>query len=165
MERAKRVSVLPTGIADCRDLPGHNYWLSRLFVNFEDRMKEDGKFGFLKINQHRLTNDKNGSDSSKDIEDQDVVFDSTFKKNVGIAAASSSVGVAGTAVGASIGATIGALAIGIPSFGVFAGGGLVLGGAIGGAAGVSTVAASAILMQWYASKRKIKKIKQSMAVS
>ncbi len=42
-ETVAQIPVLPSGIARCRDLPGHNYWLSRLFVNFEDRMKEDSK--------------------------------------------------------------------------------------------------------------------------
>ncbi len=161
-ETVSQIPVLPTGIARSRDLPGHNYWLSRLFVNFEDRMKEDSKLSFFKIYQHRLTRLSLEKDtkSSKNIEDENLVLDSSFKKNTKIAAVSTTVGVTGAAVGATIGATIGALLIGIPSFGAFAGGGLVLGGIIGGAAGCSSAVASACLIQWFAKKRKIKKLKE-----
>ncbi len=158
---AKRVPVLPTGDAECENLPGYDFWLSRLYVNFEDRMKEEGKSGSLKINQHRLTTNKKGSNKSKSIEDQDLVYDSTFKKNAKIAAVSTAVGVTGAVVGATIGATIGALAIGLPTFGVAAGVGLLLGGAIGGTAGGSTgAAASAGFMHWFVEKKKMKKIRK-----
>ncbi len=156
---AGRVPILPTGHPHCQNLPGHKLWLSRLFVNFEDRMKEDAKFGFLKMNQHRFTTKMTRSNKEKNIEDQDLVYDSAFRKNAKIAAVSTTVGVTGAVVGASIGATIGALAIGIPSFGIAAGLGLLLGGAIGGAAGGSTGIASASLIHWFARRRKIKKLK------
>ena len=161
-ETVSQIPVLPSGIARCRDLPGHNYWLSRLFVNFEDRLKKDSKMSFFQIYQHRLRSEKDmkESNSSENIEDQDLVYDSTFKKNAKIAAVSTSVGVAGVAVGATIGATIGALAIGLPTFGAAAAGGLILGGAIGAAIGGLSATASARLMQLWAKERKIKKLKE-----
>ncbi len=161
-ETVEKVPVLPAGLARRRDLPGHNYWLSRLFVNFEDRLKKDSKMSFFQIYQHRLRSEKDmkESNSSENIEDQDLVYDSTFKKNAKIAAVSTSVGVAGVAVGATIGATIGALAIGLPTFGAAAAGGLILGGAIGAAIGGLSATASARLMQLWAKERKIKKLKE-----
>ncbi len=156
---ARRVPVLPAGHSHSRHLPGYKYWLSRLFVNFEERMKEDGKIGLISINQERLKLDeKDLSDNSKNIEEEDLLFDSTFSTNAKIAAASAAIGVAGAATGASIGATIGALAIGIPTFGVAAGVGLVLGGFISGAAGGTTGAASAKLMHWYVRRKKMKQL-------
>ena len=55
----------------------------------------------------------------------------------------STAAVAAGGVGATIGAVIGALAIGIPSFGVAAGAGLVIGAVVGGGIGVGVAGATA----------------------
>ena len=87
----------------------------------------------------------------KKIQDQPFVVTRKFKFVT--AAAASGVGAAGTATGAGIGATIGALAIGIPTFGIFAGGGLVIGGAIGGGIGLTCSLATAYAIKYYKKKK------------
>lgn len=62
--------------------------------------------------------------------------------------------------GGSIGATAGALAIGIPSFGVFAGVGLALGFVGGAAVGVGVALATAMAVHYYKKKKRKAKYQQ-----
>ena len=123
-------------------------WLSELWFTICNKCSNDGQIALLMMNLERFQV-RGRVDPEIDIAEQDIViphktwFQKHKKKVLGSGGgASTAAGV----TGAGIGATIGALAIGIPSFGVAAGAGLVLGGAIGGAIGVgSAVGVTALI--------------------
>ncbi len=148
----KRIPVVPAGIASSLSLPGYKYWLSNMFNKALDRMRHQAMCAYILLNEGRIISAEEVDPkkmAETEIQDQPIVEVAT---GVGVA-------VTGAAVGAGVGATIGALAIGIPSFGVFAGGGLVLGGAIGAAIGTVSGVGTGMLMRWY-KKMKRKKLQK-----
>ena len=145
---------VPIVLAGCRNKPSlfggsKVYWLSQIWYAIFDRTSTDGKIVLLLINSHRFKSHED-IDSSAEIFDQPIVVEREptwlkkhFPKLLGIAGIAGAGGAAG-ATGAGIGATIGALAIGIPSFGVAAGVGLLLGAAVGGGIGIGVSAVTAV---------------------
>ena len=97
------------------------------------------------------------ANSKKPINEQKFVLSRKFKWLTALATAG--VGTAGAAAGGTAGALIGALLIGIPSFGVFAGGGLALGAVLGAAIGGGGALATAAAIRFY-KKQRMKKAKE-----
>ena len=124
-------------------LDNKKYWLSDLYGMAKGLVGEMQRDVLIQLNAHRCMIESEVKIKFFDEEDITrqpiVVSDGSeeLKKDIATGTAIAvGVGTATGAVGAGIGATIGALAIGIPTFGVAAGAGLVLGGAIGGMIGV-----------------------------
>ena len=139
-----KANILPAGDAVSFSLLNNQkYWLSELYAMAKGLVGEMQRDVLHQLNCHRFlikselkTNSFDGDITRQPI----VVSDGSAELLKDIAtggAVAVGVGTATGAVGAGIGATIGALAFGIPTFGVAAGVGLVLGGAIGGLAGVA----------------------------
>ena len=124
----KQIQVAAAGHPSRKHLPGRQFWLSFLWIVLLAAVKnEHAKLALQKANEDRFVPEKDGENSSP----TSLVV---TKDHVAILAGSA-VGMAGVAIGGTTGALIGALAIGIPTFGVAAGFGLVLGLVIGGAVG------------------------------
>ena len=149
------VPIVPAGCCSKPSLieGSEEYWLSQVWYTIFDRASTDGKIVLLLINSHRFKSHKD-IDSSAEIFDQPIVFEHDpnwlqkhFPKLIAGA------GGAGSVTGASIGAAIGALAIGIPKFGVAAGVGLALGAAVGGGIGVGMGTATILLIAKFKAKR------------
>ena len=152
----KRIPILPAGAAkaDTLHLPGRPYWLSKIFEKTTDRMKYKAKMSFLKYSADRMTSKEDANDeanSKKPINEQKFVLPRKFKWLTALATAG--VGTAGAAAGGTAGALIGALLIGIPSFGVFAGGGLALGAVLGAAIGGGGALATAAAIRFFKKKK------------
>ncbi len=116
---------------------------------------EKAKLALQKANKDRFVQEKDGETSSPTA----IVI----TKDYLAMAAGGSVGMAGVAIGGTTGALIGALAIGIPTFGVAAGVGLVLGLAIGGAVGGGAGTGIGVLIKKIREERRKKK--ESASVS
>lgn len=122
-----------------------NYWFSNLFFAVCDVLPSDGQDVFSSINSDRIRYARQVKPDvhfKGELKTQPIVQNRSriewIKRNYPtIAAGLGTAGVAGT-TGAGIGAVVGALAIGIPSFGVFASVGLIIGGAVGGGVGVGS---------------------------
>ncbi len=143
----KNIPVVPAGSACSPHLPGYSFWLSHLFLNVHQRMKDDARVAYIILNQDRMrgrTEVDASTVGESEIQDQPLV---EIAAGLGVAAV-------GAVTGATIGATIGALAIGIPTFGVFAAGGLVLGGAIGAGVGTMSGVGTGMLVRWFKKKRR-----------
>ena len=148
------VLIVPTGRQDQPDLPKpHEKWFTQLWHGccFSSNKSQAA---ILKIAQDRISYDvRNNSLKDLHFHKQPIKVDKkglSYRIRVGLglggggAAAAGTVGGAAAAgtVGATVGALTGALAIGIPSFGVAAGTGLVLGAVLGGGAGVGVAGAA-----------------------
>lgn len=145
-KKAKKVPVVPAGIARIPSLPEIQFWLTNVFEKIIERMGEEAQIALLAANIDRMKaiDEVNENDVSKqNIEDQPIVF--TAKDNI----------ATGT-VGAGVGAIIGALLVGIPSFGAFAGVGSAVGGVVGGAIGTGVALATARALKYF-KQRKAKK--------
>ena len=130
---ANEVLIRPAGSLSAPDLPKpHEKWFSLLWHGCFLSSKVDSLPAILKISQDRLKYDI----STKEVKDvpfheQPIsvyqgFYDRT-KYTLGLTGyTSAAIGTGGT-----IGALIGALAIGVPTFGVAAGTGLVVGGVVG----------------------------------
>ena len=120
-------------------------WFSQLWYGCLLSSKDVSKPAILKIAQDRIKhNVKNEDIKQLAWEEQPIRINeplsSKLKFIFGFGGSSAIAGAAAT--GASIGAVIGALAIGVPSFGVAATTGLVLGGVIGGGVGAGIAGAA-----------------------
>ena len=140
-KRASKVPVLPAGIFRDKPLAGDSYWLDKIYNKMIDRMKHNSRIAYLQLMV-------------------DQQFSLKTREKVASGVLSSATGAGSAAAGAAVGATIGALLIGIPSFGVFAGLGLALGGLIGGGTGVGSAAAIATAFRYYKKKRHARKVKK-----
>lgn len=156
-KKAKKVPVVPAGIARTPSLPGIQFWLSNVFEKILERMGEEAQIALLAANTNRMKSiDEVNEDDNigkQNLEDQPIVF--TMSDKIATAA----VTTVGATTGAGIGAAIGALLIGIPSFGAFAGVGLVVGGVVGGAIGSGGAIATSLALKFF-KKRKGKKASQ-----
>ena len=153
-KKAAKVPVVPAGSSVNPSLPGYPHWLGKIFEKATDRMKYKAKLAYLRLSNDRLKNhDEVGEEdlSNMPIHTQPFVVSTKYK--IAAILGISGAGAGSAAVGASIGATIGALALGIPSFGVFAAGGLALGGAIGAGLGFTVSAATALAVRYYLKKK------------
>ena len=127
------IPVVPVGAANNKILKSdNNKWSVNLCHELYDRSPPDGKpvLHYFLIDPPFLQKLK-------------VRLNDRFPTIAGAVGAGGAAGVAG----AGIGATIGALAIGIPTFGVAAGVGLVLGGVIGGGVGVGVGAVTGTVIE------------------
>ena len=52
--KAKKVPVMPAGIAKQPSLPGYPYWLSMIFDKVMDRINEDAAYAYLQLSKDRL---------------------------------------------------------------------------------------------------------------
>lgn len=157
-KKANKVPVIPSGIAAKPHLPGYPHWFSKVFEKVVDRMKYEARLAYLQLCNERMVQEGEVDQESigtKEIHEQPFVISLKFKIAAGLA--STGVGAISTLTGAGIGATIGALAIGIPTFGVFAGGGLVLGAAIGAGIGLGTSVATALAIKYFKKRKHRKK--------
>ena len=131
-ETVDKVPVEPAGHPRKPNLPGRQYWLSKLWFVFAKCAKLQSKPAITKVNLPRLkkVSDVNEKDFNKEGYEQPIVVDRGGLAMVGIV---SGLGIAlnGLAIGAGIGATIGAAGAGVG-----AAVGLVAGGAVGLAAGL-----------------------------
>ena len=139
----QEIPIQPTGNSEKGSsvhLPGHEYWLSELFNQIFFRSKAKAKVALAIVNSDRYTDKDLGDKAEKEGADQPIRVTKQLKVVLGVILG---LGGTGAIVGAGVGATIGALAIGIPTFGVAAGVGLVIGGLAGAAVvGGGTVAVS-----------------------
>ena len=133
-------------------------WLSELWFTILGKLSNDGQMALLLMNNERIkvTGDV---EPKMDAAEQALIMPhgTWFQKHKikilsGGAGASTVAGLAG----AGTGATIGALAIGIPSFGVAAGVGLVLGALIGGGIGVGAATATTAVITVHKEKQREK---------
>ena len=154
---SNKAKILPAGDAVAFSLLNNKkYWLSDLYAMAKGLVGEIQRDVLIQLNAHRFKIEseiKINFFDEEDITRQPIVVSDGSKellKDIATGTAVAvGVGTATGAVGASIGATIGALAIGIPTFGVAAGAGMVLGGAIGGLAGVAAGGGGAgIYLRW-----------------
>ncbi len=138
-------SVVAAGSPQCVSLLNDNdLWLSKLFLVIQDKTENiPSKLLLLKnINRIKETVSNMESILRNGIHQQPIIItekSSKVKQRLlemvpGLGAATAGL------VGATVGGLTGALAIGLPSFGVFAGTGLALGALLGGAIGAGTVA-------------------------
>ena len=144
----KKIRVVPAGHAKRQDLPGHQYWLSKLWVACADVTSEEARISLSKLNQDRLTTEENlkPGDFLKDIHKQPIVIPNNAVLATGA--------VAGIAIGGTTGALIGGLALGVPTLGIGVGVGLALGFAIGGGLGVGTAGVITVLAKKIREKRR-----------
>ncbi len=143
------IVVVPAGHPN-NPLPGYKYWISNVWSQCLLSMKIDAQAAVIKMEtQNGFIQEQDANEEmigKVSADERKIVFTPGVKLAIGVVALSG-IAATGTAIGAGIGGTIGALAIGIPSFGVAAGAGLgigaVVGGAIGGgiAVGVGTLIA------------------------
>ncbi len=154
----KQIQVVAAGHSKKKHLPGRQFWLSFLWIVLLAAVKnEHAKLALQKANEDRFVPEKDGENSSP----TSLVM---TKDHVAILAGSA-VGMAGVAIGGTTGALIGALAIGIPTFGVAAGVGLVLGLFIGGAVGGGAGTGIGTIIKKIRDKRRKKKAGQSESES
>ena len=140
-KKVRKLPILPTGACCSPHLPGITYWLGQLFERVADQMKYKAKMAYLQLSKDRLVKHEEANAASF-----------TDKKN--------SEQPFVVSLGGEIGATIGAVLIGIPSFGLFAGIGLDVGEAVGeaviGRAALATTMAFHFFKQKLSKKRKKK---------
>lgn len=151
----KRVPVLPAGNLSL-SLPGHPFWLSKIFGKSLDQINYKAKIAYLKLASDRLIlrKDTSAKNPKKEMYDQPLVI--SQKGWVPVASLSvSGVGAASAIVGVGIGSVVGTVALGIPTFGVGSLVGLVIGGAIGGAIGTGSAIGTALAIKHF-KRRKAK---------
>ncbi len=160
-EIIKKIQVVAAGHHRKKDLPGRPFWLSFLWIAMLSSINsERAKLAWQRANEDRLVLEKNSDTSSS----TSIVV----TKDYLAMAAGGGVGLTGVAIGGTTGALIGALAIGIPTFGVAAGVGLVLGMGIGGAIGGGAGTVVGMLIKEIRQKRRKKEsttISESESIS
>ena len=141
---SNKAKILPAGDAVAFSLLNNNkYWLSDLYAMAKGLVGDIQRDVFVQLNMHRciIKSEIKINSFDDDITRQPIVVSDGSKellKDIATGGATAvGVGTATGTVRAGICATIGALSIGIPTFGVAAGAGMVLGGAIGGLVGVA----------------------------
>ena len=134
------IPVVPVGASDKILKSDKNKWLENICQELYDRSPPDGK----PVLHYFLIDPPFSQKLKARLKDR-------FPTIAGAVGAGGTAGVAG----AGIGATIGALAIGIPTFGVAAGVGLVLGGLIGGGVGVGVGAATGTAIEAARGSRRV----------
>ncbi len=143
-----RPSVVAAGSPQCVSLLNNNdLWLSKLFLAIQDKTEKiPGKLLLLKnINRIKETFSNKKSILLNGVHQQPIIITEESRYKVvkqRLQEMVPGLGAAATTglVGATVGGLTGALAIGLPSFGVFAGTGLALGALLGGTIGAGTVA-------------------------
>lgn len=153
--------IIPVGCMSYPTLPGHSEnWFTELFEAILERLPFRAMLALLKINDKRIKSPTDGdspTDShSLELDEQDIVISNKLLKLINNYLPVGS-GLASAAAGAATGATIGALLIGIPSFGMFAGLGLAVGGMAGAAVGGGGLALITRVAAVYYIKKKLKK--------
>ena len=153
----EQIPIVPAGHLNRKHLPGQRYWLSNLWFKILNAVKNEyAQLALQKANEDRFIPPEKGETSSP----YALVI---TKEKVIAAAAGTTIGVAGAAVGGTTGALIGALAIGIPTFGVAAGVGLVLGLAVGAGIGGGIGGGVAALVKKVREKRRKRELEESTA--
>lgn len=142
-----KVQVSPAGFNANPSLPGRQYWLSELWSDMLDKLREDAKPLALLLNSQRfrMPDEITDEDLKKEAQDQPIII------TPGVKAALASCSVGGIATGAGIGAAIGGITIGAATLGIGAGAGAAIGAVTGGAIGV---AAGALVALFVAHKEK-----------
>ena len=135
-----RVPVLPAGINN-NPLNGDSNWLEKIHNKMVNQMQLNSRIAYLQLCI-------------------DQPFSLSLRQKIEAGAFAAGALAAGGAAGAATGAVIGALLIGIPSFGVFAGVGLVVGGLIGGGTGVASAGVVAAGIRTYKKKKDEKRKKK-----
>ncbi|XP_064407736.1 uncharacterized protein LOC135352489 [Halichondria panicea] len=143
--KPEEVLIRPAGRQNQLDLPiPHTQWFSLLWLGCFLSSKVNSIPAILKVAQGRIANIVKDSDIDHlqlfeqhiQVKENSIQLSQNKRIDLGSAIAGAAV------VGATIGAVIGTLAIGVPSFGVAAGTGLVLGAVIGGGFEVSIAGAA-----------------------
>lgn len=81
-KRINKIPILPAGSAFSRDLPGHPFWLSKIFEKVTDRMKFKAKLAYLRFSHDRLKGKGDPSGNlvdEQEIGDQPLFVSSKFK--------------------------------------------------------------------------------------
>ncbi len=151
-------SIVAAGSPQCVSLLHDNdLWLSKLFLVIQDKTENiPSKLLLLKnINRIKETVSNKESILRNGVHQQPIIITEKSRKvKQRLQEMVPGLGAAATAglVGATVGGLTGALAIGLPSFGVFAGTGLALGALLGGTIGAGAV----VTVQRAASRERMK---------
>lgn len=147
------ILVVPAGHPSKSHLPGYRHWISNVWSQCLLRMKSNAQTALIKMEtQDGFVKEQDADKIGKvSADERKIVFTPGVKIAMGVAL--TGIAATGTGIGAAIGGAIGALAIGIPSFGVAAGVGLGLGAAVGGVIGGSIAIGVGALISLYRKRK------------
>ena len=132
------LKIIPAGYNGCEPLGGNKNWLSDLWAEILNKVRQDVKHAVIKLNEDRFTMPEDATDEDPDVDShrQPIILTPTVKKALGTAAVGTGGLAAGAGLGAAVGAGIGGVTAGVATLGLAAGIGAGAGAAVGGAIGV-----------------------------